>query len=215
MKDEQSVKSPKKPSKIGFYILMIASLGLLAITLFDGPTPLEELKTKKLVIKEAPRFVVVLSYSGKNRSKTYTRMILFNFENFKNRDKKDELKIVNLQLIDAKGLKEDLKAGDKIEVKYDENDSWIHQISKNSKTYMEPEKVALMIAEGAKYIICLSLILFLTCIIGLVMSNRGVKYAGWKTAIAVAIIIVVFCILPRSQPFSYQEFPEFKNAPII
>jgi hypothetical protein len=170
---------------------LIASLGLLAITLFDSPTPLEDLTTKNLVLKETPRFVVVLTYSGRNRIKNYTRMILFNFKNFKNSDKKDELKIVNLQFIDEKGLKKDLKAGDKIEVKYD-HDSWIYQVSKNGKTYMKPEKAAIMVAEGNKYVIYFSLILFLTGVIGLVMSMRGVKYAGWKTAIAVVIIIIIF-----------------------
>lgn len=204
----------KKSSKIGFYILLIASLGLLAITLFDGPTPLEDLTTKNLVLKETPRFVVVLSYSGKNKIKTYSQMILFNFKNFKSSYKKDELKIVNLQFIDAKGLKNDLKAGDKIEVKYD-HDSWIYQVSKNGKTYMKPEKVAIVVAEGNKYVIYFSLILFSTSVIGLVMSMRGIKYAGWKTAIAVAIIIFIFFMIPKSQPFSYPEFPEFKNAPIV
>ncbi|MES2589555.1 MAG: hypothetical protein V4622_11300, partial [Bacteroidota bacterium] len=179
------VQKQVKPPNKRFYAFILIFLGILAITLFSEVPSAKDFKTEKLVLKEAPYFVIERS-SGKNA--TSSSVIRLDFKNFN-----DILEIggTDLNLMNRKGLKEDLKAGDEVEVSYSKNYFRVTQILKNGKTYMSPKKADEQDAKFGKFFMWFCAISPIICVIGIIMTKRGVKYSAWKTTLIIAIIGVV------------------------
>ncbi|HEY1040838.1 MAG TPA: hypothetical protein VGF30_15590 [Bacteroidia bacterium] len=190
--------TPSKNLKKRFYAAIALVSVIFAITILSAPDSLENMSRETLIIKDAPVFL------KQRNGNSHDYKIHINSDKFQT---PLEITGADLEFTDRKGLQNELRKGDTVEIKY--HHTFIVQLTKKGKTYMAPEKAFKSGESMEKWVFWVCLVSLIICITGLVLTISGVKRLGWVTTIVVIIVAgVLFFVFDVhfSNTIEYTEF---------
>jgi hypothetical protein len=200
---EMNLKNKSLQKRLLLFFTGFALISIL--TFFTKGTPIEDFSIKTLVLDKNPHFTVIKDFSSKNTS--IEHVIIFTFKEFK-----DSLRIYHsdLEFADRKGIKEDIKKGDTVEVTYEKDFLFIAQLSKKGKTYLNPTKAFEVDSSINFWILLSTAFASLICLISYFLCKKGIKYIGWYSSLIILITVIILFILLQVEFSNSTGYPEFE-----
>lgn len=197
------MEKKEKQLRKRFLIAAILPALIFLITILSAPVSIEDLTKKTVVIKEVPVF------SKKRNGNSNEYKIIISFKDIEN---KLEITGYDLDFADRKAIQSELNVNDTIEIKY--HHIFIAQITKNGKSFMQPEKAIKGGETTEKFMFWLSLISFVICIVGAFTVELKIKYIGWLATILIIVVAAVLFLalgVHFSEVVNYEEFKELST----